>query len=550
MQTRNIRSYVVLLVLLSLAATLLLILPPFIMADGEAPLFVAVDERQSAATSEQVLRSRTVTTNLQQFTQTKTRSTTTLQLNLFDDANFIAIPEEITRHRNGQLLWRGSLEGVQHSSVLFTMRDGLMAGLIEANHHRYRVLSHPDGTYTIEELDRNWEWAEGEPIRIDLPPSSPPNRAVNDDGTVIDILVAYTDGARRHHGSTSAMLNAINLAIADANQIYQNSQINTRLNLVHTVEVDYNASSSMGNDLGRIQKTSDGVMDSLHTLRDTHNADLVHLIVEEADRGLCGIAYLMSSLSAGFEKWAFGVTRTDCLIGSYTLAHEVGHNMGSEHDPDHAQGTPLTSYSYGYWEPSDNWRTVMAYNCPSRCPQIPHFSNPDVHYDGHTTGVHNRQDNAKSMSSVLYTMANFRVGNSGPPPASGTISVRVSSSLDDVEERNSDGDISVSSSDLELIDDNSLRGEQTVGIRFQNITVPQGATITNAYLEFTTDETDSVTTNIVIRGEDTDSAAAFVDSAYNVSSRTTTNASVNWNIGTWNTIGQTHQSPMVPDRPS
>ena len=195
MQTRLIRSYAVLLILLSLVIALLLVLPSLIMANEDAPLFVAVEETArltDADPSNQILRSRTATTNLHQFTQSNTRTNASLQLNLFDDANFVAIPDAITRHVDGQLLWRGSLEGAHHSSVLFVVRDGVMTGLIEANHHRYRILSNLDGTYTIEELDRDWAWAEGEPIPIDLPPSSPPNRAVNDDGTVIDILVAYS----------------------------------------------------------------------------------------------------------------------------------------------------------------------------------------------------------------------------------------------------------------------------------------------------------------------------------------------------------------------
>lgn len=54
-----------------------------------------------------------------------------------------------------------------------------------------------------------------------------------------------------------------------------------------------------------------------------------------------------------------------------------------------------------------------------------------------------------------------------------TVSVRVSASSDDAEE-NSKGNISAGSTDLELVYDG---GDQTVGIRFQGLTIPPGATI-------------------------------------------------------------------------
>jgi len=48
------------------------------------------------------------------------------------------------------------------------------------------------------------------------------------------------------------------------------------------------------------------------------------------------------------------------------------------------------------------------------------------------------------------------------------------------------------------------------GMRFLNVTIPQGATITTAYLTITARSTDSLTTvNSVIVGEDADNAAAF-----------------------------------------
>ncbi|MCP5047648.1 MAG: hypothetical protein GY940_10785, partial [bacterium] len=66
-----------------------------------------------------------------------------------------------------------------------------------------------------------------------------------DDGSTIDLLVVYTDGARSNAGGTSSIEAEIDLAISETNQGYLNSGVNHRVNLVHTAEVNYTESSSM-----------------------------------------------------------------------------------------------------------------------------------------------------------------------------------------------------------------------------------------------------------------------------------------------------------------
>ncbi len=130
--------------------------------------------------------------------------------------------------------------------------------------------------------------------------------------------------------------------------------------------------------------------------------------------------------------------------------------------------------------------------------------------------------------------------------ASGTVDVRVAHDDDDSEEHVSNGSIDWGSSDLELGYESS--NAQLVGIRFLNVSIPQGATVTNAFIEFTTDETDSGTTNLVIKCEAHDNAARFVNVAYEISARTTTSASVSWsNVPAWGTVGETGVKQQTPD---
>lgn len=124
---------------------------------------------------------------------------------------------------------------------------------------------------------------------------------------------------------------------------------------------------------------------------------------------------------------------------------------------------------------------------------------------------------AAPLLSVEYTSGGI----------SSTVSVRVSQTSDDAEE-GSDGSMSLTSSDLELIRDGS---NQTVGVRFQAVDIPQGATITAASIQFVVDEgAPTETTTLTIKGELSNSADSFANTTNNISGRTTTTSSVNWTI--------------------
>ena len=125
-----------------------------------------------------------------------------------------------------------------------------------------------------------------------------------------------------------------------------------------------------------------------------------------------------------------------------------------------------------------------------------------------------------------------------------TFEIRVSAGNDDAEERTNDHSMYRNSSDLELVYDGNRK--QEVGMRFTNVAIPNNATITNAYIQFTVDETDSGTTNVVIYGQNTDDAVAFSSASSNISSRATTSASAAWNIPVWNSIGASGADQRTP----
>jgi hypothetical protein len=116
-----------------------------------------------------------------------------------------------------------------------------------------------------------------------------------------------------------------------------------------------------------------------------------------------------------------------------------------------------------------------------------------------------------------------------------TFDAQVASGSDDAEE-NPAGVIDLTSSDLELVTEGST--VQTVGIRFNNIAIENGSSIETAYVQFTTDETTTVDTLVLIEGQASDNAATFTNTNGEISSRPRTSTGVWWAPPPWQTVGE------------
>ena len=122
------------------------------------------------------------------------------------------------------------------------------------------------------------------------------------------------------------------------------------------------------------------------------------------------------------------------------------------------------------------------------------------------------------------------------------LDVRVSSGNDDAEQQTTSTNLG--STDLELTVDGSIN--QFVGMRFNNVIVPKGATIVTAYLQFKVDEASSTATSLVIAGEASDNAATFTSAAGTISSRPKTSATASWNPLAWPTVGASGPDQRTP----
>ncbi len=112
------------------------------------------------------------------------------------------------------------------------------------------------------------------------------------------------------------------------------------------------------------------------------------------------------------------------------------------------------------------------------------------------------------------------------------VEVKIPTSGDDVEESSS-GSINTTSGDLELAVVGS--DSQIIGLRFVPVVIPQGATITKAYVQFRTDEVTVALAALLVEGQATDNAAPFGAS---VSTLPRTAASASWIPAPWSTTGE------------
>lgn len=376
----------------------------------------------------------------------------TITLNLFNDTVVTAVRDKLVDNVNGHTSWIGHVEGEPHSEVFLTIHGKMMSGVVEMDGQTFEInpkgknlheimqvnpAKNPkhSGTQTAEDFLQTG--AVPEPDVAGTTGSTTPTTQAATAGTVIDVLVAYTAKAKNNAGGQTGIEARIANAVAMANQAYLNSKIDMQLNLVKTVEVSYTESGDMSKSLTDLTGTTDGKMDEIHALRNQFGADQVSLVT--ADTNYCGIAYMMSSgfASPAFAPYAFSVVHDDsvyaCLSGQ-TLAHELGHNQGNNHNVEDSGGTS-GAYSYSFAHrlcQSGGFRTIMGYSC-SGATRVSYFSNPSITLaSGYAAGTATA-NNAQSMNNTKALVASFRptaTTTAATPPSSpsATAAIALSSS--------------------------------------------------------------------------------------------------------------------------
>jgi hypothetical protein len=153
--------------------------------------------------------------------------------------------------------------------------------------------------------------------------------------------------------------------------------------------------------------------------------------------------------------------------------------------------------------------------------------------------------------SVLAAVTVFAVPSANVTAA--TIVRTIAAGSDDAEEALDPaaeaGNVSLTSSDIELSSDGPPNDRQWAGLRFTDLGIPRGAPITSAHIQFTVDSTDEEPdTDVRVYGELAPNSATFTEAPFNITSRPRTTSSVLWNdIPVWTVVGEAGAAQRTPN---
>ena len=338
--------------------------------------------------------------------------------------------------------WHGTMngaDGTERGTVNVTVLNGVVSGeVLLYGRARYRLQSvSAAGGVLVAELDEETTFEEPqrpglpedgasrsvadpdggsvEPAEPDASGSGAPGQAeaAASSGPTVRVLNVYTPAMVGLFGTNAAVEAFMQAAIDYTNTAYANSGVAHRVATAGFLRTwHYNTPEDMGPGLDRVRNKGDGVMDEVHLYRDLTGADLVVLWHDFSDG--CGLGrQLGPDFSFGsFNFEAFSVLDPASGCSSFrTTAHETGHNLGAQHNPEDEDATPAFPYANGHRKcsGSNRFRTVMAYdtNCPGTT-EIQYFSTPNRTWNGQPVGIADQRDNARAFGGTDNTAATFR----------------------------------------------------------------------------------------------------------------------------------------------
>ncbi len=336
----------------------------------------------------------------------------------------------------GSLMLSGFVagDGASQLDFLLTARNAMTGSLRYTDAHgvvrTYRTAFDSEGAQVFERfVERNSAGGENDVQRLhDMRPDlvsrslalgqSRRHRSFVDDGRLIDIMVLYSSGAQQLLGGREATESAIEFSVEKTNSGWSKSRIQPRIRLVYS-DVLRNYEDSGLIDLDGLAGNGDGLVDYIHSLRNTVGADLVMIIGKSALRRpgqrVCGIGYFPNEQDPNGDIVGFSYVQANCIVGALSFPHEIGHNLGALHDRTGYNGGNALQSNYGYVTPSRRFRTVMAYSrgCGSSyCPRINLWSSPTLKFRGEALGrstpTSDSADNVRQLNGAALRVSRYR----------------------------------------------------------------------------------------------------------------------------------------------
>lgn len=344
-----------------------------------------------------------------------------LNWSLFQNENLKIKVTHFSRKGNTWTLL-GNVIGSENSAVFLFHNGDYLNGKVELSDRVLNLSGENSGVVKVEEI--SIEKQDEKPIceqdshdlhidgasllkpvvNTELPPAS---------NSTIDILVVYSSEYAASYSNSQSQIKAqIETRVAEANVIFERSQIGVTFVLLGFEEISLSDNTTSGSTVAGSSEAKN--------IREQYGADLVSFWTVNGSAG-------SAQNYSGNSSSAYNTSRKRDIESRYTFVHEMGHSMGAKHDRqtyvDKGRGDELTPSLYKYGKSFTNYRTVMSYdNCPSgnSCNRIMNFTNPDIDHNGVPTGIaydpsnpisdksNGPADNARRLNDTRASIEQFR----------------------------------------------------------------------------------------------------------------------------------------------
>ena len=221
----------------------------------------------------------------------------------------------------------------------------------------------------------------------------------------IDVMEVYGPVMLHNAGSAETAAAVLQHAVDTSNQALKDSGLGYITLRLRHVRFSQNYDTFPGPAPGQEIKDD----------RQYYGADLIGFAVGTTPLGIG---------AAGCRPPTYGPDCGDHWVQSvnffqYPLAyvHEVGHNLGADHDAPNAppRNTDSHPFARAHCAPGQ-WRTLMSYGNPCFATAVLLFSNPGRMFRGLPTGVPDEEDNARviALSAPLVRDYYPSTSNTGP----------------------------------------------------------------------------------------------------------------------------------------
>ncbi|HYH07537.1 MAG TPA: zinc-dependent metalloprotease family protein [Thermoanaerobaculia bacterium] len=338
-------------------------------------------------------RVRQTTLNTNYFVNTFNNAQGDLTINLFPDVVVTSKRSVVTNPGQGRYTWRGTVEGANfYGRAVLAIVGNQIAGTVQKDGKVFLIRPVSDSVQVISEVNQTNFPDEAEPIDPDLSnarfrfashaKASRPQLVKTNSTYTIKVMLVFPDGLGL---ACSGPIFPFAGWLRPLVELIYESNLNDVWNafMTDTIIADVTIYCSTYVSAGVMEDDLDWVSTdaTVATERDARNADLVSLLVSSGS--YCGLGQVNEPVDAADDDDVFSVVKTSCGLSNYSLAHELGHNMGLDHDRYvEADGATSTQCGFGYVitvNGTMTGRDAMAYetactDAGTTCPRIGAYS--------------------------------------------------------------------------------------------------------------------------------------------------------------------------------